>query len=107
MKTVLMGIEPDTDKRSCWDCKYLYSAVSWWCGIEQAIVAHNSRLPGYRNCTFWSPAPKYEDLPLWERIKIGFGVSGYLPLRKKVQKSDFMGPKGFDGLEKYYDACRW
>ncbi len=43
------------EKRSCYDCKFLKSALSWWCTNEDAIKVRGTRLPGCIKCNFWEP----------------------------------------------------
>lgn len=43
------------EKRSCYDCAYLYSALSWWCGNKAAIKTHDTSIPGGIKCNFWQP----------------------------------------------------
>ena len=37
------------EKRSCYDCKYLKSALSWWCTNEDAKKARGTSIPGCIN----------------------------------------------------------
>lgn len=44
---------PSEEKRSCIDCKYLKSALSWWCTNKQAIKSRGTSIPGCIKCPFW------------------------------------------------------
>lgn len=43
------------EKRSCFDCGHLKSALSWWCTSKEAKDARGTSLPGCIKCTFWKP----------------------------------------------------
>lgn len=47
-----MAIPPE-EKRSCYDCGHLYSALSLWCGSDDAIAARGTRIPGIIKCKWW------------------------------------------------------
>lgn len=47
-----------TDK-SCADCKYLGSKVSWCCGNEDAIKARGTSLPGVIHCPYFKIDKNY------------------------------------------------
>lgn len=47
---------PPKEKKSCGDCHYLISALSWWCSNKKAIKAHGSSIPGGCLCKFWEEA---------------------------------------------------
>jgi hypothetical protein len=49
------------EKRSCYDCAHLKSAMSLWCTNKDAIEARGTSLPGCIKCTFWQPNWKYID----------------------------------------------
>ena len=40
-------------ERRCYDCKYLKSAISWWCMNEDAIEWRGTAIPGVCECPFW------------------------------------------------------
>lgn len=44
---------PPEEKRSCSDCKFMDSAVSWWCMNKKAIKARGTSIPGCIKCPFW------------------------------------------------------
>jgi hypothetical protein len=43
------------EKRSCYDCAHLTSALSWWCGNDEAIKFRGTRIPGGIKCLYWEP----------------------------------------------------
>ena len=43
------------EKKSCYDCGHLKSALSWWCSSEDAIKARGTRIPGCIKCPYWKP----------------------------------------------------
>ncbi len=67
IEAVFKGVEPDAEKRSCFDCRSCKAAASWWCTNEEAKKARGTSLPGVIKCSFWTPARKWEDLSLFER----------------------------------------
>lgn len=44
---------PPEEKRSCYACKYMKSALSWWCGNDEAIKARGTSIPGCIKCSYW------------------------------------------------------
>lgn len=52
---VVSGV-PDSEKRSCSDCRHMQAAVSWWCQNENAIKARMTKIPGVHGCPYWEPA---------------------------------------------------
>lgn len=50
-----MKDETPFEKKSCYDCAHLKSALSWWCSNEEAIEARGTRIPGCIHCPYWSP----------------------------------------------------
>lgn len=46
---------PSEEKKSCHDCRYLKSVLSWWCTNEDAKKARGTSLPGGCLCDFWEP----------------------------------------------------
>lgn len=63
------------EKKSCYDCKHVKCALSWWCSNEDAIKARGTRIPGCIKCTYWEPD--------WDMIGAVFKTSanGY---KKKI-----------------------
>lgn len=49
------------EKKSCYDCGHLKSALSLWCTNEEAKKARGTTLPGCIKCTFWKPDWKVID----------------------------------------------
>lgn len=49
------------DKRSCYHCNDLKSALSHWCGNKEAIKARGTSIPGCVKCTYWTPNWDYID----------------------------------------------
>lgn len=47
------------EERGCAYCAKLRSAVSWWCGSEEAIAARHTAIPGVVHCLFWHPDKLY------------------------------------------------
>lgn len=47
------------EDRACAYCGKLRSAVSWWCGSEEAIAARHTAIPGIIHCPFWAPDKRY------------------------------------------------
>ena len=52
---------PPEEKRSCYDCGHLVSALSWWCGSDDAINYRGTSLPGCIKCTYWIPSVGVRD----------------------------------------------
>lgn len=48
-----------TERRSCVDCKFLQSYVSWWCTNEQAKLSRGTSIPGVIHCPYWELDVKY------------------------------------------------
>jgi len=46
------------EKKSCYDCNHLKSALSHWCSSKEAIKARGTSLPGCIKCDFWQPNSK-------------------------------------------------
>jgi len=44
---------PPDERRSCYDCGHLKSALSWWCTNKEAQKVRGTSLPGCIKCTFW------------------------------------------------------
>jgi len=74
--------EKPFEKKSCYDCGWLYSALSWWCGNRKAIKDRGTSIPGCIHCPHWKPDWKMIDKKykteengykksLWDKI---FGV---------------------------------
>ena len=45
---------PPEEKRSCYDCAYLQSHITWWCKNKEAIKARGTSIPGVCLCPYWS-----------------------------------------------------
>lgn len=60
------------ERKSCYDCAHLKSAVHWWCTKQEAIEARGTSLPGTILCPFW--------VPEWDMIKDEFKTikNGYV-----------------------------
>lgn len=70
------------EKKSCYDCGYLKSALSWWCTSEDAKKARGTSLPGCIKCTFWKPDWKVID------DKYKTEENGYIkPIKQTTSKS--------------------
>jgi len=55
-----MGMEISPfDKKWCGECGHLFSAVTWWCGCDEAADFRGTKIPGVINCPFWKPNWKY------------------------------------------------
>jgi len=69
------------DKKSCFDCANLKSAMHWWCTSPEAREARGTSLPGCIKCRFWKPE--------WEMIDAKYRTSenGYKPQTETIQKS--------------------
>jgi hypothetical protein len=75
MESICVSGEPDSIKKSCYDCYFLTSALSWWCTNKKAIEYRGTSFPGVCNCHFWKPIRKKEDLSWFEKIKFFFLVN--------------------------------
>ena len=66
------------DKRSCFDCAHLKSALSWWCTNPEAKKARGTSIPGCIKCHFWSPD--------WNMIdkKHKIPENGYVPTKAEI-----------------------
>lgn len=53
-KEEFMAISP-FDKKSCYDCRHIKQALSWWCGNPDAIKRRGTSIPGCVKCPFWKP----------------------------------------------------
>ena len=51
---------PDSDKKSCVDCRHLKGAMRWWCMNEEARKERGTLIPGTINCDFWEPILPYK-----------------------------------------------
>lgn len=49
------------EKKSCYDCGHIKSALSLWCGSEEARKARGTSIPGCIKCPYWKPDWKYID----------------------------------------------
>lgn len=47
------------EDRACPYCAKLRSAVSWWCGSDEAISARHTAIPGIIHCPYWLPDKCY------------------------------------------------
>jgi hypothetical protein len=68
-------------RKSCYDCKHLYGAITLWCTNKNAISYRGTAIPGCMNCQFWQPDWKhieknfrtdengYIKPTFWQRIK--------------------------------------
>ena len=45
-------------KRDCYHCAFLVSAISLWCGNDEAIEYRGTVFPGVFKCIFWQPNEK-------------------------------------------------
>lgn len=61
IKLAMAKNETPFEKKSCYDCGYLKSALSWWCGNKEAIKARGTSLPGCIHCPYWKPDWKMID----------------------------------------------
>lgn len=43
------------DKRSCYDCGHIRSAMNLWCGNAQANKVRGTSIPGCIHCPYWAP----------------------------------------------------
>lgn len=59
--------EPDSARRSCYDCGHLKAAVSWWCTNKKCIEWRGTSIPGVHNCPFWKPARMKSELTKKEK----------------------------------------
>ncbi len=47
------------EDRGCGYCAKLLSAVSLWCGCDEAIAARHTAIPGIIHCPYWVPDKCY------------------------------------------------
>lgn len=47
------------EDRACVYCGKIRSAVSEWCGSEEAIAARHTAIPGVIHCPYWVPDKRY------------------------------------------------
>jgi hypothetical protein len=71
------------EKKSCYDCNHLTSALSWWCGSKEAVEYRKTKIPGCIKCKFWEPK--------WSMIDNKYKTveNGYITLRLKFKKRPF------------------
>lgn len=85
------------EKRSCFDCGHLKSAMSWWCINEEAKKARGTSLPGCIKCTFWKPD--------WNNIdnKYKTEENGYIkPIQQIEQFISTTSVKWYQRILKYF-----
>ncbi len=68
------------EKKSCFDCGHLKSALSWWCTNKEASKARGTTFPGCIKCPFWKPDWKMID----DRYKTE--ENGYVRPIDKIKK---------------------
>jgi len=66
------------EKKGCYACGYLKSAISWWCMNPEAIKARGTSIPGVVKCKYWTVDWEYVD----EKYKTK--ENGYVKPEKKV-----------------------
>ena len=47
------------EERGCAYCRWLLSAVSLWCGSDEAISVRHTAIPGVIHCPYWLPDKCY------------------------------------------------
>lgn len=47
------------EDRGCAYCGWLLSAVSLWCGNDEAISARHTAIPGIVHCPYWVPDKRF------------------------------------------------
>ena len=47
------------EKKCCYDCGHLKSALSWWCGCKDACDYRGTNMPGVIHCAYWIPDMSY------------------------------------------------
>lgn len=60
--------EPDPERRSCRDCRFVRGAVSLWCMNHEACKARGTKIPGCVGCPFWRPMLPAEKRGWWSRL---------------------------------------
>lgn len=68
------------DKKSCYDCNNLKSALSYWCGSKEAIKARGTSIPGCTKCPFWEVD--------WSMIEDKYKTeeNGYVKIIDKIRR---------------------
>jgi len=66
------------DKKTCYDCGHLKSAMSWWCTSKEAKEARGTTIPGCIKCPYWKPD--------WSVIKDQYKIAenGYVKPIEKI-----------------------
>ena len=54
-RAVMTSGEPDSSKRSCFDCHWCQGYVSWWCMNDEARKRRRTSIPGTSDCPEWIP----------------------------------------------------
>lgn len=65
---VVVKGQPNSNKKECRDCKFLFSLVTLWCANKKAIEYRTIRLANAINCEFWQPMRDWNELKLWEKL---------------------------------------
>jgi hypothetical protein len=82
------------EKRSCYHCGHLKSALSWWCTCKEAKEARGTSLPGIIKCTYW--------IPDWKVIPKEYKTpeNGYVPPAEIIKE------KTKNIFTKIYEICK-
>lgn len=47
------------ERKNCGYCRYLFAALTLWCGNDGAIKARGTRIPGVNHCPYWGADKSY------------------------------------------------
>lgn len=59
---------PDSDNKSCFDCRSCRGAVSWWCKNSDAVEWRGTSIAGVTQCPFWTPVRDIKSLSFFDKI---------------------------------------
>lgn len=62
--------ETPEERRSCYDCLFLKSALSWWCTNKDACKARGTSFPGVIHCPYWERDLKFNPTEEYKQNKM-------------------------------------
>lgn len=87
LKILLIGEQPDAERRSCVDCHHCQAAISWWCVNKKALDSGYSLYT--EGCPYWCPCDTIEDvgsLDLYSEEYIVFDMRPLPLIKEEAEK---------------------
>jgi hypothetical protein len=77
-ETLIIEGKADTERKECYDCKYLKGAMTWWCTNDDAVKVRGTAYTKVCNCPYWEATTHIDDLGFFQKLF----KSGYIEIKR-------------------------